>query len=51
MRKYGWHCIAKKKKCKKTGNPYEIFETILNKEWAIDRPLCKLTTAITYLLS
>ncbi|SBO17124.1 IS3 family transposase [Carnobacterium divergens] len=49
MRKYGWNCIAKKKKFKKPGNPYKSFENVINKDWAVDRPLCKLTTDITYL--
>ncbi|WP_414735277.1 IS3 family transposase [Carnobacterium divergens] len=49
MRKYGWNCIAKKKKFKKPGNPYKSFENVINKDWAIDSPLCKLTTDITYL--
>nr|WP_272947681.1 DDE-type integrase/transposase/recombinase [Carnobacterium divergens] len=49
MRKYGWNCIAKKKKFKKPRNPYKSFENVINKDLAIDRPLCKLTTDITYL--
>ncbi|MFF2596976.1 IS3 family transposase [Priestia megaterium] len=52
MQKYGWQCRVKRKKRKKrkqTGQPYQVAENVLNREFQADRPLQKLVTDITYL--
>ncbi|UYO27598.1 IS3 family transposase [Bacillus sp. T_4] len=49
MQKYGWQCRVKRKKRKQTGQPYQVAENVLNREFQADRPLQKLVTDITYL--
>ncbi|MFE4036125.1 IS3 family transposase [Priestia sp. YIM B13489] len=49
MQKYGWQCRVKRKKRKQTGQPYQVAENVLNREFQADGPLQKLVTDITYL--
>ncbi|MGG1369565.1 IS3 family transposase [Priestia megaterium] len=46
MQKYGWQCRVKRKQ---TGQPYQVAENVLNREFQADRSLQKLVTDITYL--
>ncbi len=49
MQKNQWQCRVKVKKCKKNGQPYNVAENILDRNFQPDRPLEKLVTDITYL--
>ncbi|MDR4231616.1 IS3 family transposase (plasmid) [Priestia megaterium] len=49
MQKYGWQCRVKRKKRKQTGQPYQVAENVLNRNFRAERPLQKLVTDITYL--
>ncbi|PEI49295.1 IS3 family transposase [Priestia aryabhattai] len=49
MQKYGWQCRVKRKKRQRTGQPYQVAENVLNRDFRADRPLQKLVTDITYL--
>jgi putative transposase len=40
---------SKKKKRKQTGQPYQVVENVLNRNFRAERPLQKLVTDITYL--
>ncbi|MCM3546931.1 IS3 family transposase, partial [Priestia megaterium] len=49
MQKYSWQCRVKRKKRKQTGQPYQVVENVLNRNFRAERPLQKLVTDITYL--
>lgn len=49
MQKYGWQCRVKRKKRQRTGQPYQVAENVLNRDFRAERPLQKLVTDITYL--
>ncbi|OZT10593.1 IS3 family transposase [Priestia aryabhattai] len=49
MQKYGWQCRVKRKKRQRTGQPYQVAENVLNRDFQAERPLQKLVTDITYL--
>lgn len=46
MKKYGRNCIAKIKKLKHTGEDYEIFDNIIQKDWSTKKPMEKLITNV-----
>ncbi|XIH15765.1 hypothetical protein C1N83_23965 [Priestia aryabhattai] len=47
MQKYSWQCRVKRKKRKQTGQPYQVVENVLNRNFRAERPLQKLVTDIT----
>jgi len=49
MQKYGWNCRVKVKKRKRTGQPYQVVENKLARDFSSTAPLQKLVTDITYL--
>ncbi len=49
MQRYNLHCKVKPKKRKKTGQPLNVVDNILNRDFSAKRPLEKLVTDITYL--
>ncbi|MGN7484126.1 IS3 family transposase [Priestia megaterium] len=49
MQKYNWKCRVKRKKRKQTGQPYQVVESVLNRNFRSEPPLQKLITDITYL--
>jgi transposase InsO family protein len=49
MQRYGWQCRVKVKKRKQTGQPAQVAEHLLKRQFHADRPLQKLVTDITYL--
>lgn len=49
MQKNNWQCRVKIKKKKRTGQPYHLYDNILQKNFISNEPLKKLVTDITYL--
>jgi len=49
MQKYNWSCRVKVKKRKRTGQPAQIADNKLARDFHADQPLQKLVTDITYL--
>lgn len=49
MQEYGWQCQVKRKKRRKTGQPYYTAGNLLDRNFQSDRPLQRLVTDITYL--
>ena len=49
MRKYGWSCRVKVKKRKRTGQPTQVAENQLARDFGASKPRQKLVTDITYL--
>ncbi len=49
MQKYNWNCRVKVKKRKRTGEPAQIAENKLARDFNSKEPLKKLVTDITYL--
>ena len=49
MQRYNLQCKVKPKKRKKTGQPLNVVDNILNRDFTAKRPLEKLVTDITYL--
>ncbi|WP_162150769.1 IS3 family transposase, partial [Acholeplasma equifetale] len=44
MQRYNLQCKVKPKKCKKTGQPINVVDNILNRDFTAKRPLEKLVT-------
>lgn len=49
MQKNNWQCRVKIKNKKRTGQPYHLYDNILQKDFISNEPLKKLVTDITYL--
>ncbi|MGE6600193.1 hypothetical protein ACQKEY_00465 [Lysinibacillus fusiformis] len=49
MQKYNWSCLVKVKKRKRTGQPANIANNTLDRDFNTTAPLQKLVTDITYL--
>lgn len=49
MRKYGWNCRIKPKKFKRSNNPFQLFDNLVDGKWNSTKNRKLLTTDITYL--